>query len=208
MNTQKFYTYYSYEEWGRGYIGKRKCPLDKTPETDDYFGSFKDKTFKPTQKIILGVYSTDFDATSAEILLHEYFKVSANPHFANKAQQTSTSFSTCGVPAWNKGLSGLPPSWNKGIPHKESTKKKIGAKSKGRTHNAKTREKMAKSKLGSKNRSYKGETFTFKNTSDETIETNITILEMTQKYKELRYDGLRKIKAKERKSYKNWIVIW
>jgi len=46
-----FYVYYSYEEYGRGYIGKRECKY--LPEEDvNYFGSFKDKTFKPTQKII------------------------------------------------------------------------------------------------------------------------------------------------------------
>ena len=47
-----FYVYYSYEEYGRGYIGKRECKC--LPEEDvSYFGSFKDKTFNPTQKIIL-----------------------------------------------------------------------------------------------------------------------------------------------------------
>lgn len=29
-----YYTYYSYEEFGRGYIGYRKCPEKYTPETD------------------------------------------------------------------------------------------------------------------------------------------------------------------------------
>jgi len=50
-NKKYFYVYYSYEPWGRGYIGKRECWC--LPEEDTkYFGSFRDKTFKPTEKII------------------------------------------------------------------------------------------------------------------------------------------------------------
>jgi hypothetical protein len=88
-----YYTYYSYEEWGRGYIGYRKCPYRKTPETDEYFGSFKDKTFKPTVKEILGVYNSKDEAIRDEITLHKFFDVAKNPHFANRACQTSTKFS-------------------------------------------------------------------------------------------------------------------
>ncbi len=85
------YTYYSYEEFGRGYIGKRSC--DCKPEEDvKYFGSYKDKTFKPTQKIILETYDTPTEAITAEIKLQHFFKVVPNPHFANQAYQTSTKF--------------------------------------------------------------------------------------------------------------------
>jgi len=90
--TRYYYTYYSYEEWGRGYIGSRgcKCP----PEEDTkYLGSSRDKTFKPTQKIILkSDYSTRAEAYADEIILQEHYKVVENPHFANKAYQTSTKF--------------------------------------------------------------------------------------------------------------------
>jgi hypothetical protein len=91
------YTYYSYEEWGRGYIGSRTCTC--LPEEDiKYFGSFKDKSFKPTQKIILkSDYATREEAYDDEIILHRYFKVVENPHFANKANQTSTGFSRKGL---------------------------------------------------------------------------------------------------------------
>lgn len=86
-----YYVYYSYEEWGRGYIGYRGC--DCLPEEDTkYFGSFKDKTFKPTQKIILGVYKVQEDAIMAEIILHNFYNVDVNPHFANRAKQTSKKF--------------------------------------------------------------------------------------------------------------------
>ena len=86
------YTYYSYEEFGRGYIGKRSCKC--SPEEDvKYFGSYKDKTFKPTQKIILETYDTREEALSAEIKLHEFYDVAKNSHFANQAKQTSEKFS-------------------------------------------------------------------------------------------------------------------
>lgn len=94
METPKeyHYTYYSYEEWGRGYFGSRTCRC--LPEKDvRYFGSFRDKTFKPTQKIILkDDYDTREEALVDEIILQEYYEVVENPHFANKAYQTSTKF--------------------------------------------------------------------------------------------------------------------
>jgi hypothetical protein len=94
METPKeyHYVYYSYEEYGRGYIGSRTCKC--LPEEDvRYFGSFKDKTFKPTQKVILkDDYATREEAYVDEIILQEYYKVVENPHFANRAYQTSTKF--------------------------------------------------------------------------------------------------------------------
>ncbi len=86
------YVYYSYEEWGMGYFGSRTCKC--LPEEDvKYFGSFKDKTFRPTQKIILkSDYATREEAITDEIILHDYYDVANNPHFANKAKQTSTKF--------------------------------------------------------------------------------------------------------------------
>jgi len=84
------YTYYSYENWGRGYIGRRSCSVP--PEQDNYFGTYSDKTFKPDQKLILGVHSTREEAAEAEVKLHEFFQVHLNSHFANKARQTSKKF--------------------------------------------------------------------------------------------------------------------
>jgi hypothetical protein len=84
-----FYVYYSYEEYGRGYIGKRECWC--LPEEDiKYFGSFGDKTFKPTQKIILEIFDSKEQALEAEISLHKFYNVKDNPHFANKANQSSS----------------------------------------------------------------------------------------------------------------------
>jgi hypothetical protein len=92
-----YYTYYSYEvgiENCRGYIGKRECVC--LPEEDvKYFGTFKDKTFNPVNKIIIGVFETREEALKSEVHLHYLFNVSKEPHFANKAKQTSTKFSYC-----------------------------------------------------------------------------------------------------------------
>jgi len=95
--TKHHYVYHSYEEWGRDYIGIRSC--DCLPEEDTkYFGSFKDKTFKPTEKTILFVCETRKEAGEIEIKLHDFFDVAVNPQFANRSKQTSTKFDTTGVP--------------------------------------------------------------------------------------------------------------
>jgi len=87
-----YYVYYSYEEYGRGYFGSRTCKC--LPEEDvKYFGSFSDKSFKPTKKIILkSDYATRKESVIDEIILHNYFEVDINPHFANKSKQTSVKF--------------------------------------------------------------------------------------------------------------------
>lgn len=96
MNKKYHYVYYSYEEWGRGYIGSRSCSC--SPQEDKtYFGSFTDKTFSPTNKIILSEFESHKEALEAEILLHEKFDVSCNPHFANRARATSKKFTTSGL---------------------------------------------------------------------------------------------------------------
>ena len=88
-----WYTYVSYETPGKLYIGYRKCPPGKTPETDSYRGSFKDKSFKPTGKAILGTYGSKKEALQAEIELHRINDVARNPIFANRSRQTSLGFS-------------------------------------------------------------------------------------------------------------------
>ena len=88
-----YYTYYSYEPFGRGYIGSRGCECN--PVKDNYFGSYRDKTFNPSCKIILTEHPTREEAVEAEVKLHKFYQVDINPHFANKAKQTSSSFSFC-----------------------------------------------------------------------------------------------------------------
>ena len=89
------YVYYSYEEWGRGYIGVRSCKC--LPEEDvKYFGSYTDKIFRPTGKIILLIFETREKANQAEMHLHAAFDVARNPHFANKANSNSSGFPIIG----------------------------------------------------------------------------------------------------------------
>lgn len=87
---ENHYVYYSYEEFGRGYIGCRTCNC--LPEEDNYLGSYHDETFSPTNKIVLETFSTREEALQAEIDLHEFYQVDKNPHFANKARQKTTGF--------------------------------------------------------------------------------------------------------------------
>lgn len=165
-----YYTYYSYEQWGRGYIGRRGCTC--SPEEDiEYFGSYKNKSYRPTHKIILGVYKTEAEAITAEVKLHAFFDVDINPHFANKARQKTVgfSFSASGKenPRYGKTFSHTPEAKNK-ISQAHKTKKwwNNGVKSvfcdncpKGFVHGRippsdKTRELMSKKRKGKDNPMY------------------------------------------------------
>jgi hypothetical protein len=119
------YVYYSYEEWGRGYIGVRSCRC-KPDEDVKYFGSFKDKTFKPKEKIIIETFFSRSEALLAEIKLHDFFDVGTNPSFANKCKQVNTGFCTAGVTLSKEHC------------------KKIGDGNRGKFVSEKTREKISK----------------------------------------------------------------
>ena len=108
------YVYYSYEEFGRGYIGCRTCEC--LPEEDDYLGSYHDETFNPSNKIILETFSTRKEALQSEVELHKFYQVDKNPHFANKARQKTTGFYYS----------------SKGIVRSEEYKKKMSERLKGR----------------------------------------------------------------------------
>ena len=85
------YVYYSYEEWGRGYIGARK----RSPIGDEcYFGSYTDPNFCPTQKIIIGRFDSYEEALDVEQKLHLFFGVVKSNHFANRADSRGSSFAT------------------------------------------------------------------------------------------------------------------
>jgi len=152
------YTYYSYEEWGRGYIGVRSC--DCSPEEDLYLGSYTDQTFEPTHKIILSTHETREEATQAEVDLHEFFNVSTNNHFANKANQTAAGFDYSGRTHSSKTKQKMreQKSGDKnnmfGKTHSKEAKDKIGKASKGRSHTAEVKKKMSKNRTGSGNSMY------------------------------------------------------
>lgn len=107
------YVYYSYEDWGRGYIGVRQCECDIYE--DEYFGSYYDNTFNPTNKIILMKCNNRKEALEAEVIIHNFYDVKNNPHFANQANQTSSKFDYD----------------NTGIPVSEETRKKISKSNQG-----------------------------------------------------------------------------
>jgi hypothetical protein len=136
-----FYVYYSYEEYGRGYIGKRECEC--IPEKDvKYFGSYTDKTFKPTQKIILETFDSVEEVLEAECALHNFYEIDKNPHFANRAKQTSKKFYY------------INPSENmigKNNPTKRpEVRKKISDSAKKRVLSEETRRKISLSNMGKK----------------------------------------------------------
>ena len=80
---KRHYVYCSYEENGRQYIGSRTC--DYLIEEDvEYFGSYTDKTFNPTGKVVLATFPNRREANAYEHYLHKLFEVDKNPHFANK----------------------------------------------------------------------------------------------------------------------------
>jgi len=141
--SKHFYVYYSYEEFGRGYIGSRGCKC--LPEEDSrYYGSFWDKTFKPTQKIILAEFDNRRDAYESEVVLHKFYDVVNNPHFANQSRALTSGFTT-------EGRSSI----FVGKKHSEETRRKIGAASKGRKHTEDYKKKKSLENSGEKNPMYR-----------------------------------------------------
>lgn len=142
--SKHFYIYYSYEEFGRGYIGSRGCKC--LPEEDlRYYGSFWDKTFKPTGKIILAEFDNRRDAYDAEVVLHKFYDVVNNPHFANQSRALTSGFTTEGRVAPNRGKKAS-----------EETRRKIGEASKGRKHTEDYKKKKSLETSGEKNPMYGG----------------------------------------------------
>ena len=140
-----FYVYYSYEEFGRGYIGKRECKC--LPEEDvKYFGSYKDKTFKPIQKIILQTFNSAEEAYSAEILLQEFYQVDKNPHFANIYIHRSKKFCNNGSEIIRKKISNS----LTGIKRSEETKRKVSEAKKGTIISEETKLKFKEKRKGKK----------------------------------------------------------
>ena len=144
------YVYYVYEQWGKGYIGVRSCSV--IPEKDSYFGSYRDKKFCPTEKIILMTFSTRKEAEYAEYRLHKFFSVVENKHFANKAKNILNGFSRAGATnsvehrektrRANQG----PLNPNYGKPRSLETRQKQSNALKNRVFSHETKRKMEKAK--------------------------------------------------------------
>jgi hypothetical protein len=86
-----FHTVYnSFEEGlqGRDYIGKHST---ENPY-DEYLGSFKDDTFHPDSKIIMGYSKTPEGAVWLEMMWQRVFNVVEDPQYVNRSYQTSNGF--------------------------------------------------------------------------------------------------------------------
>jgi len=144
-NKKYFYVYYSYEPWKRGYIGKRECWC--VPEEDvKYFGSFEDKTFKPTEKIILETFDSVQEAFKAEKLLQEFYEVDKNPHFANIYIHRSENFCNNGSDFIRNKISIA----LTGIKRSEETKRKVSEAKKGTIISEETKIKLKEKRKGKK----------------------------------------------------------
>lgn len=124
------YTYMSIDPTdGRKYIGSRSCKCLPKEDTK-YFGSYKDKSFKPKEKIILKTFCSRKEAFKHEIYLHFVLDVAVNKEFANRAKVTTTGFTWAGQK------------------HSKETIEKISIASKNM--NAETREKIRQKQQGKK----------------------------------------------------------
>lgn len=161
------YTYITRAKDGRYYIGVRSCECN--PKEDSYMGSHTDTSYFPARKRILSTFDSREKALEHEIYLHELRDVAASSRYANRAQQTSTGFSTFGVtPSLetkeriSKALKGKirdeehrrklgeARKGKKLGPLSEEHKKKIGKSGRGKTRNNETREKIREARLGTK----------------------------------------------------------
>jgi hypothetical protein len=109
---------------GRDYIGKHSTD----DPYDDYKGSFKDKSFKPDNKIVFAYSKTKEGAVWLEIMFQKVFGVVEDPQFVNQSYQTSTGFDTTGA-KWVRSeeqIENLKTSFNK-----PETKEKRSAANKG-----------------------------------------------------------------------------
>ena len=86
-----FHTVYlSFEDGkvGRDYVGKHSSD----DPYDDYLGSYKDRSFDPSGKIILEYAKTEEGAVEAEVRWQQVFRVAEDPQFANQSYQTNKKF--------------------------------------------------------------------------------------------------------------------
>jgi hypothetical protein len=88
--------------------------------------------FSPRSKIILETFASSAEALAAEIVLHDFYNVALNPHFANRSKQTSQFFDVQGVP--------------KTLEHR----RKIQAALAGRVFSSETKTLMSAAKKGNK----------------------------------------------------------
>ena len=89
------YVYCSYGKDGRQYIGSRTCDC-LIEEDAEYLGSYTDKSFDATEKVILATFRYRREANAYEEYLHRLYEVDKNPYFTNKVCATDVSgFYSC-----------------------------------------------------------------------------------------------------------------
>lgn len=81
-----YYTYISYERNNptKKYIGYHSLKKGTVAELDGYYGQYKDSSFNPDAKVILGYFENIADAKQAEYTLQVLFDVEKNNEFVNK----------------------------------------------------------------------------------------------------------------------------
>lgn len=148
------FLYDSFEEspGGRDYIGAHSTE----DLYDGYLGSFSDKSFKPTGRIIISFYPDRETLLKAEQNFQKLLNVVEDPQYANRAYQTSSGFNTQGAkfPGKNTGRT-----WSEEA--KEGRKGegnpmfgKSHEGSLGSTRTSETKQKMREKKLGENNPMY------------------------------------------------------
>lgn len=191
-----YYVYFSYEEWGLGYIGQRTCPPGLTVEEDfAYKGSYRHENFNPTQKIILAEFDTIEQALDLEIALHRLYHVADNKKFANLAEQRSNKMraATTKSPQTRRKLSVLntgpnnpnygrrgPSHWHYGKKLSQAQKDKISAGLMGRECTQEARQKSSKN--NSKTKRSKAPKYDWINKITGEIEEQLCILDLADKY--------------------------
>jgi hypothetical protein len=137
MKHKWHFVYLSFEEDGRNYIGVRST-FDLH---DGYLGSYSDRDFNPTCRIILGYYKSREVALRAEIVWQRVFNVVEDSTFANKAYQTSKKF--VNLPGYNYDHPGHSQDY-------KDSRKGSGNPMFGQKQSNSSKSKMAASKRGRK----------------------------------------------------------
>lgn len=218
-NKRVYYVYLSYEEFGRAYIGYRKCPLNHVPKSDLYMGSFRDKTFKPTQKEILATFDNDLDAINLEIELHKIYDVANNPDFANLCNQLSNKVKAphslskitkeklskinLGENNPNYGRKG-DKHWHFGKKLSKEQRDKISTGLTGRVLSEESINKISQSNIETKDK--KSSKFNWFNTITGQIESLKSIMYMSRTYS-IQHKRLRKcVKENKCKNTFGWVI--
>ena len=165
------------------YIGVRSSDIPPIHDIGiKYFSSSSEEDFKKDQKInpqdyeyrIIGVFPTKKEAYLNEIELHETYNVGVNLRFYNRANATSTGFSTSGIIPSEETRKKISEAQKNRAPysketrkkisdaHKnisEETRKKMSDSAKNRApHSKETRKKISDAQIGKKRAPYSEET--------------------------------------------------